>query len=342
MPEQLIEHVSDTAFWVAHYRAMEGARPDALFHDPLAGVLAGERGRKIAQAMPMTFWTGWSVVIRTCIIDDYIREALGLPRDERMAKGRMAKGREASTSAAAGSAGGNGSSGGIAAAAATAAAAIAASGEAVDTVLNLGAGLDTRPYRMELPESLLWIEADYPHMIEYKEERLAKEKPHCRLERVKIDLADVEARRRMLADVDARAKKVLVLTEGVVPYLDEQAVASLADDLRAMQHARGWVLDYFSPEVVKYRGRNGMHRHMQNAPFKFAPDDWQGFFERHGWRQREMRYYAAEAQRLKRQMELPWLMRTMFRVRGILVSKARREAFMKMAGYAMMEPTDAG
>ena len=208
-------------------------------------------------------------------------------------------------------------------------------------MLNLGAGLDTRPYRMELPESLLWIEADYPHMIEYKEERLAKEKPHCRLERVKIDLADAEARRRMLADVDARSQNVLVLTEGVVPYLDEEAVASLADDLRAMQHARHWVLDYFSPEVVKYRGRNGMHRHMQNAPFKFAPEDWQGFFERHGWRQTEMRYYMEEAQRLKRQLELPWLMRAIFRARGIFISKARREAFMKMAGYVMMEPKSA-
>ncbi|MGH9562222.1 MAG: class I SAM-dependent methyltransferase, partial [Terracidiphilus sp.] len=223
MPEQLIGDVSDTAFWVAHYRAVEGERPDALFHDPLAGVLAGERGKKIADAMPMTFWTGWSVVLRTCIIDDYIREAL---------------------------AGG------------------------VETILNLGAGLDTRPYRMELPESLAWVEADYPHMIELKEERLAKEKPRCRLERVKIDLANVAERRRVLAQVDAQGSKMLVLTEGVVPYLSEDQAASLADDLRAMAHARYWVLDYFSPEVVKYRGRNGMHRHMQNAPFKFAPDDW--------------------------------------------------------------------
>src|SRR5262252_5973616 len=30
----------------------------------------------------------------------------------------------------------------------------------VDTVLNLGAGLDTRPYRMNLPASLRWIEID--------------------------------------------------------------------------------------------------------------------------------------------------------------------------------------
>src|SRR5262249_23119204 len=35
-----LENVSDTARWVAVYRAMESARPDALFHDPYAERLA--------------------------------------------------------------------------------------------------------------------------------------------------------------------------------------------------------------------------------------------------------------------------------------------------------------
>ena len=45
--------------------------------------------------------------------------------------------------------------------------------EGVDTILNLGAGLDTRPYRMALPKTLRWVEVDYPHVIALKEERLA-------------------------------------------------------------------------------------------------------------------------------------------------------------------------
>ena len=47
-----ISNVSDTARWVAVYRARESARPDALFHDPYAELLAGERGRAIAAFMP--------------------------------------------------------------------------------------------------------------------------------------------------------------------------------------------------------------------------------------------------------------------------------------------------
>jgi O-methyltransferase involved in polyketide biosynthesis len=44
MANTLIENVSYTAFWIARTtRAVESARPDAIFHDPLAALLAGEQ-----------------------------------------------------------------------------------------------------------------------------------------------------------------------------------------------------------------------------------------------------------------------------------------------------------
>ena len=46
---QAIENVSDTALWVAIYRAIETDRPDAHFRDPLARRLAGDRGAAILQ-----------------------------------------------------------------------------------------------------------------------------------------------------------------------------------------------------------------------------------------------------------------------------------------------------
>jgi hypothetical protein len=36
-----IEHVTDTAFWVASYRALESGRPDTLFRDLLTRILSG-------------------------------------------------------------------------------------------------------------------------------------------------------------------------------------------------------------------------------------------------------------------------------------------------------------
>ncbi len=100
--------------------------------------------------------------------------------------------------------------------------------DGVDTVLNLAAGLDARPYRMKLPASLRWIEVDLPPMLSYKEQVLAGERPACQLERVKMDLGDVETRRALFARVGGAARQVLVITEGLLTYLTAEQVASLA------------------------------------------------------------------------------------------------------------------
>ncbi|HEX5051508.1 MAG TPA: class I SAM-dependent methyltransferase, partial [Planctomycetota bacterium] len=46
-----IRNVSDTALWVAMYRAFESERPDAIFRDPYARRLAGERGEAIVSTL---------------------------------------------------------------------------------------------------------------------------------------------------------------------------------------------------------------------------------------------------------------------------------------------------
>ncbi len=286
MADGLIENVSDTAFWVAYYRAVETLRPDALFQDPLASLLAGEQGKKIAEAMPMRFMTSWVIAIRTRIIDEYIRMAIA---------------------------------------------------DGVEAVVNLGAGLDTRPYRMDLCKSFLWIEADYPRMIEYKESRLRNETPRCTLERVQVDLANPAERRKLLADVDARGKKLLTLTEGVIPYLSVEEVGALADDLKVLSHVRYWITEYLSPDAIKFRERGGISRKTKNAPFKFKPADWFGFFRERGWAVKEMRYFNEEGKRLKRPVKAPLLLKVIIKVRTLLASKEKREALKKVAGYALLE-----
>lgn len=106
---------------------------------------------------------------------------------------------------------------------------------------------------------------------------------------MKIDLADRPERQKLFARINAQANRILVLTEGVVPYLSVEEAALLADDLRALDRARYWLVDYFSAEAMKFRYRKRMGRKMQNAPFKFVPGDWFGFFEQHGWQSREIR-----------------------------------------------------
>ncbi|MES1167230.1 MAG: SAM-dependent methyltransferase, partial [Pseudomonadota bacterium] len=255
MPEGLIEHVADTAFLIAHCRALESARPDGLFRDPLAGRLAGDRGKAIAEAFPTPRMTGWMVAIRTYVIDELIRDAL--------ARG-------------------------------------------VDTVVNLGAGLDTRPYRLDVAPALRWLEVDLPEVIAFKEQHLRTEAPRCDLRRVGLDLADLAGRRDLFASLAASAGRLLILTEGVVPYLAEEAVGALADDLRGLSGVDSWIVDYVSPESHAYRQRAGVTEHMKQTPFKFRPADWFRFFADHGWRIRSMRYLPEEGSRLGRPAPLPW------------------------------------
>ena len=110
-------------------------------------------------------------------------------------------------------------------------------------------------------------------MIELKETLLAGERPSCRLERMSLDLTDRALRRKLLADVSARSNKLLVLTEGVIPYLTNQDVADVADDLRQIEKIGFWITDYFSPEAIRF-GEKMRARFMRNAPFQFNPKDW--------------------------------------------------------------------
>ena len=114
MAEPLIRNISDTARWAALYRARETERSDAIFRDPCARRLAGERGEDIANEIQFSTKHSWSWTARTYLFDQFLLDAL---RD------------------------------------------------GYDMVINLAAGLDARPYRMDLPARLKWIEVDLPEIL---------------------------------------------------------------------------------------------------------------------------------------------------------------------------------
>jgi methyltransferase (TIGR00027 family) len=226
---------------------MESSRSDALFHDPLAAGLAGERGLRIARTRPDGAWV---VAIRTGLIDAFIRSAI--------------------------------SSG-------------------IDTVINLGAGMDTRPYRMDLPPSVHWVEVDHPSLIESKSAQLSTEVPACSIERVGLDLADRDARRGLFDRIWTTSTMAMVLTEGVLGDLSVDEAGALADDLRAQPGCESWVIDYFSPRLIRAYQKHQPH---PKVPVRFDPPSWETFFTEHGWRIKEIRFLGEESERLHRPIPL--------------------------------------
>jgi methyltransferase (TIGR00027 family) len=72
----LIRNISDTALLAAVYRARENENPNALFRDPFARQLAGERGEQIAKSLVFSEKNAWSWYARTYLFDQFIAECL--------------------------------------------------------------------------------------------------------------------------------------------------------------------------------------------------------------------------------------------------------------------------
>jgi methyltransferase (TIGR00027 family) len=249
-PESRIRNISDTARWVAVYRARETERTDGVFRDPFARRLAGERGEQIAASMSFAEKNSWPFVTRTWLIDEVISSQVKL---------------------------------------------------GTDMVVNLAAGLDSRPYRMNLPGSLQWIEVDLPEILAYKEDVLRNETPVCHLNRVRLDLSDTRARCELFSDLGRRANQALIVSEGLLVYLDEKEVISLGQDLAVPRSFQHWVIDLASPALLKMLAKKmGAPLNQAGAPLKFAPREGPDFFVRRGWKPVEIHSVMHAAAKLNR------------------------------------------
>ena len=280
-----IDHVADTAYWVAWYRVLETQRPDALFRDPLAARLVGDRGRTIAQSMGVEArYTQWTLVMRTRVIDALIEQLFA---------------------------------------------------EGYRTVINIGAGLDTRPYRLAMPSSVHWIELDFPAVMRGKEVSLADEAPHCRLERIGVDLTNGSERRRTFDALAARVGPAVVLTEGVMPYLTEALAEELARDLRRSGKFERWITEYYSPKLYKRFQNEGFKRRMGGAPFRFFPEDFFALMAKAGWERQALRYLFDEGESTGRTFPMPGPIRLLLRV---LAGKRRFAEAMRLQSYVVLRP----
>lgn len=259
MQIDMINHVSDTAVWVAMYRALESERADAVFKDPLARKLAGERGEKMVASTPHSQAMAFAMVVRTTAIDRLIEKAIGA---------------------------------------------------GVDTVINLGAGLDTRPYRMNLPKTLQWIEVDFPETINYKASVLEHEAPVCNLLRLGRDLSIDNHRKALFRQLKSQSGKALVITEGVIGYLTNEQARDLSRDLYSVESFAYWIQDYTRGMMRKNRQSKKVSDSLKNASWQFDVKDPISFFSEDGWTVVNNIYILDEADRIGKKLPLvfPWSM----------------------------------
>ncbi len=272
-----MDKISETAFLVALYRAIESERPDALFCDPLARRLAGGQGALQSAILGQPQRGADAIAIRTRSIDDLI--------------GRLVR------------------------------------DAGIDTVLNLAAGLDTRPYRLSLPPTLRWIEIDLPEILAYKAQILdsaaQESSPNvqysacCQVQQISLDLNSAQ-RNTVFAGLNAATNNALVVTEGLLSYFSSEAVAALAADLYRQPHFRWRILELLPPLARTSRpyAQNLFDQYYASGKnaFQFRPVEGAAFFSSYGWQVAELGSIWKESLRLRRGFQPAWFWKWFLRL----------------------------
>jgi methyltransferase (TIGR00027 family) len=156
---------------------------------------------------------------------------------------------------------------------------------AADQVVMLGAGLDTRPYRLPLSPHLTWYEIDHPGPLSEKTAVLGGAVPRCALIRVPTDVLDGWALDLAAAGWDS-SRPTLWIAEGLFFYLPASGVSALlAATFTGSAAGSALGADVMGATGLVGPGLDAYRRYAASAglPPPFGSDDPARLFAGAGW-----------------------------------------------------------
>jgi methyltransferase (TIGR00027 family) len=162
----------------------------------------------------------------------------------------------------------------------------------IATVLSVGCGLDTRPWRLELQPDLRWIEVDFADMLDYKDALMSAETPRCRRERITADVNDAAQRRTIYAA--AGAAPALMITEGLLMYLPARTVEALAGEAWQESGIAHWMSDITTSAFAKAINLDTMPVRKVQAADSLPGEQILDAVRRHGWVTAARRSYITD------------------------------------------------
>jgi methyltransferase (TIGR00027 family) len=168
----------------------------------------------------------------------------------------------------------------------------------IATVVVLGSGLDTRPWRLDLPRALRWIETDFSAILDYKAGRLAAQAARCELQRLEADLNQSSSRESLFHV--AGEGSGLMISEGLLMYLLPDTVEALADDAHKQSGIRHWILDVVSDDLM-HRAHSACGSQDSQGIENLRPQNYLrgaqilDLVRSHGWSLIEQRTYTRDA-----------------------------------------------
>lgn len=169
-------------------------------------------------------------------------------------------------------------------------------GAGIQAVVNLGAGLDTRAYRLAATSTLPVFEVDLPENITYKKAMLQKLygniPAHVTLVPLDFDRQDLAS---ALVSQGYRAEyRSFFIWEAVSQYLSEDGVRKTLSSLAGVESGSRLVFTYIRKDFIDGTNRHGQDNlyeiYRVKRPlwhFGLEPDQVGAFLERYGWRELE-------------------------------------------------------
>ena len=169
---------------------------------------------------------------------------------------------------------------------------LAASGKVIDAVVNLGAGFDTRLFRLRGLSGLRMWEIDQRENIEPKEKRLRKALGSipANIKLVAVDFDRDDLRATLASQGYSAGSRTFFIWEAVTQYLTVQGVRKTFDWLAEAASGSRLTFTYvrtgFLTGKTLYGWEAGYKRFVETKIWLFGlePEDCPAFLQGYGWR----------------------------------------------------------
>ncbi|MBD2505236.1 class I SAM-dependent methyltransferase [Anabaena azotica] len=108
-------------------------------------------------------------------------------------------------------------------------------------IVNLGAGMDTRAFRLNWTQETKYFEIDYPEVLNYKNEILKDVPTICSRYSIAVDLTDTNWVELLLQQGYDRNIPSVWLLEGLIYYLGETEAHSLLKTIAELTTIDSWI-----------------------------------------------------------------------------------------------------
>jgi methyltransferase (TIGR00027 family) len=154
-------------------------------------------------------------------------------------------------------------------------------------VVGLGAGLDTRAFRLDWPSGVTLYEVDQPAVLAYKDDRLAPSgaSPRCERHTIPVNLAD-DWESALLAAGFEPSRPTVWFAEGVFFYLPEEMARRVLRNTAKLSAPGSRIgLDLIGTGIFRLRYMRQFLSRLAEAdsPWRWGSDDIPAFMSSAGW-----------------------------------------------------------